>query len=163
VGKADPGGGDQRGLRRCWWRILYAAVSGVSKVDSVAKANERRILGSVRRNETVERAAGFWPSPPTCAAQQVGSYLGYSDRGGNASGKAARVASGNRRGGRSCPEPFQSGRDATGPDQAPQSTSSHPPHLLQELCHSCGDVIDPSTPTRLHVHVPAWRARDVGQ
>jgi len=30
------------------------------------------------------------PSPPTCAVQQVGSYLRYSSRGANAFGKAAR-------------------------------------------------------------------------
>src|SRR5262245_30488488 len=52
--------------------------------------SERTALGSVSRNETLERTAGFDPTPPTCAAQQIGSYLGYSGRGANTFGKAAR-------------------------------------------------------------------------
>jgi hypothetical protein len=32
----------------------------------------------------------FGPGLPTCAVQQVGSYLGYSGRGATAFGKAAR-------------------------------------------------------------------------
>jgi hypothetical protein len=34
-------------------------------------------------------AAASGPRLPTCAVQQVGTYLGYSGRGANAFGKAA--------------------------------------------------------------------------
>jgi hypothetical protein len=34
---------------------------------------------------------GLCPDRPTCVVQQVGSYLGYSGRGAEAFGKAARA------------------------------------------------------------------------
>jgi len=43
--------------------------------------------GSARRTGTALSPLG--PTPPTCAVQQVGSYLGYGGRGANAFGKAA--------------------------------------------------------------------------
>jgi hypothetical protein len=49
-----------------------------------------RFGASSALSASLERTTGFGPRPPSCGVQQVGSYLGYSGRGANAFGKAAR-------------------------------------------------------------------------